>query len=140
MREKGLIKDIFVNDQPFKIGMPSDYYKFVFESPLIGIQSASDMSKMDNYLVRMSNIAGANTQRIIDLPKLVTWYAEEANIPLELIKSEDQIQLIMQEIETAAVRQHEQLIQEQLQKEAQAPTQPISETQNRLEDLAANVL
>lgn len=138
LREKGLIRDITINDEQLNIGLPSDLYKFKFESPLIGFQASSDMQQMDNYIQRIMNLYGPTGLQLFDNVELPIWYAEKSDIPVKLIKNKSQIGQVLQGVQDQLKKQQQQIEEEQLQKQAQQAPQPLQQ-QDQMREMMANV-
>lgn len=137
MRRKGLITDPLLDGHPVELGKDTDLYQISVESPLVGIQKQDDAKALDGYLSRLVQLYGANTMAILNNEKIPSWYAEKLDVPLDLIKNEDQILQIVDQVTQTLDDNKDQLAQQKLsemsQQQPQAPT-PDS-VSKRLQDL-----
>jgi hypothetical protein len=112
-----------IDGNPVRLGQDTDLYQINIQSPLVGLQKQDDAAAMDSYLQRIQQLYGSGTMGIIDNPKVITWYADKLNIPLELIQDEDKLNELVNNISETLAQNKDQLAQQQLQQLSQQPQQ-----------------
>ena len=101
MKKKGLIEIPTIDGKQIKL---------ISQSPLAAAQRMQDVTNMDTFMQRLVGIFGPQiTQVMINQNEAVRWYADKQQVPLNLLRSEQEQQELLQQTIGALAPVNEQM-------------------------------
>lgn len=101
LKKKGLIEIPTIDGKQIKL---------ISQSPLAAAQRMQDVTNMDTFMQRLVGIFGPQiTQVMINQNEAVRWYADKQQVPLNLLRSEQEQQELLQQTIGALAPVNEQM-------------------------------
>ena len=137
MRKQGLISDFFTSFGQEQLKVDNELVWIDYKSPLLNQQSQEDYTNLVNYIQTLVQIYGPTSLAALENEKIFGYFADKIGVPQRLIKNEETIAQILEQLTQAA--QQPSLAQQTLQQQAQgeqpgepqmpSPQMPMGESQ-----------